>query len=190
MKLLVCGIVLCGPVSTLNASLREFLTSSIEGFVIVCCSRLTVCCIVLCCLLFCFVLFCLLDPGLGSLAFAPADGLLKVGGDTRIVCILTGANASSNGAAGQFNLVDVGHRSDLLSTNVTSLPVHVQPPTGHATYPLYGSTVIRCSYEDSRGRRLEKTLTVRILRKLAHSFSSICPHVRRVGDVAKCVMRF
>lgn len=117
-----------------------------------------------------FVLFsfCWLAPELGRLAFQPPDGLLKVGDDVRILCFRTDVNDSSSTPDGEFDLVDVRGRSDLLSMNVTFMPVHVQPPVGHATYPLYGSTVILCSYEDSLGRRIEKNLTVRILRELTH----------------------
>ena len=102
-------------------------------------------------------------PELDKLHFSPPDGILRVGQSQPISCLLdsvTGMNVT-----GTFDLLDAGSRADLLSTEVSSIPVQVRPPVGSETYRTAGSTLIVCSYMYPSGMRLQRNLTVRILRE-------------------------
>ncbi|CAH8582217.1 unnamed protein product [Dicrocoelium dendriticum] len=101
------------------------------------------------------------DPDLGRLRFDPSDGLLHVGSSETIACHRDVEDESAS--PGEFTLVDVHSRTQLLSTDSSVRPVVVKPPEGKSTYTEYGSTTVLCSFEDDRGRRLERNLTVRIL---------------------------
>lgn len=106
----------------------------------------------------------LTGPDLDKLRFSPSDGILRVGQSQPISCLLDSVAGGVN-VTGTFDLLDAGSRTDLLSTNASSIPVQVRPPVGSKTYETAGSTLIVCSYVYPSGMRLQRNLTVRILRE-------------------------
>ncbi|KAA3672943.1 uncharacterized protein DEA37_0000812, partial [Paragonimus westermani] len=108
------------------------------------------------------------------LVFSPPDGLLRVGSSQHIYCLPQGAASSDREEVericrarripcNSIRLIDVGGHTDLLSTDHSSVPVRIRPPSGKSSYTRYGSTMVSCSYVVKSGGKVERNLTVRIL---------------------------
>ncbi|KAF8567999.1 hypothetical protein P879_09576 [Paragonimus westermani] len=108
------------------------------------------------------------------LMFSPPDGLLRVGSSQHIYCLPQGVASSDREEVericrvrripcNSIRLIDVGGHTDLLSTDHSSVPVKIRPPSGKSSYTRYGSTTVSCSYVVKSGGKVERNLTVRIL---------------------------
>ncbi|KAF6777060.1 hypothetical protein AHF37_03617 [Paragonimus kellicotti] len=97
--------------------------------------------------------------GQNLIRFEPPDGILHVFSSQTIACILKEGMESN----GTLTLRDLYSRTHLLSTNVASSPMRIEPPLKMSVYPFPGDTVISCTFTNKWNQIWQENLTVEIM---------------------------
>ncbi|KAF5396019.1 hypothetical protein PHET_11209 [Paragonimus heterotremus] len=64
---------------------------------------------------------------------------------------------------GTLTLTDLYSRTHLLSTNMASSPMRIEPPSKMSVYPFPGDTVISCTFTNKWNQIWQENLTVEIM---------------------------
>ncbi|KAF7249193.1 hypothetical protein EG68_09709 [Paragonimus skrjabini miyazakii] len=99
--------------------------------------------------------------GQDLIRFEPPDGELHVFSSQTIACILKKGMESN----GTLTMTDLHSRTHLLSINVGSSPMRIEPPSKMSVYPFPGDTVVSCTFTNKLNQVWQENLTVEIMRE-------------------------